>query len=135
MVVVERYALSFWRNGHEERVQWETAYYFETVLSDPLKMPIVSARSLIINQRFLCTNSLIWLTCCSSVDVDGLPGVPSHQHVLCLLWSLCATYKHFSATWSNRRRPSATFWTFPQLKFHSANKIYWHFFAQQIQTL
>ena len=50
-------------------------------------------------------------------------GVPSHQHVLCLLWSLCTTYKHFSATWSNLRRPSATFWTFPQLKFHSANKI------------
>ena len=49
MVVVERYALSFWLNGHEERVQCETAHYrdakttsclpkisFETVLSDPL---------------------------------------------------------------------------------------------------
>ena len=61
MLVVERYALSFWRNGHEERVQCETAHYrdakttsslpkisFETVLSDPLEMPIVSARSLII---------------------------------------------------------------------------------------
>ena len=47
MVVVERYALSFRRNGHEERVQCETAYYrdakttsclpkisFETVLSE-----------------------------------------------------------------------------------------------------
>ena len=50
-------------------------------------------------------------------------GVPSHQHVLCLLWSLCTTYKHFSATWSNHLRLSATFWTFPQLKLHSANKI------------
>ena len=62
MVVVERYALSFWRNGHEERVQCETAHYrdakatsclpkisFETVLSAPLEMPIVSARSLIVN--------------------------------------------------------------------------------------
>ena len=87
MVVVERYALSFWRNGHEERVQCETAHYrdakttsclpkisFETVLSDPLEMSIVSARSVIVNRRFLCTNSLIWLTCCSSVDVDGRPG-------------------------------------------------------------
>ena len=36
--------------------------------------PIVSARSLIVNRRFLSTNSLIWLTCCSSVDVDGRPG-------------------------------------------------------------
>ena len=49
MVVVERYALSFWRNGHEERVQCETVHYrdakttsclhkisFETVLSDSL---------------------------------------------------------------------------------------------------
>ena len=72
MVVVERYALSFWRNGHEERVQCETAHYrdakttsclpkisFEAVLSDLLKMPIVSARSLIVNRRFLCTKSLI----------------------------------------------------------------------------
>ena len=47
---------------------------FETVLSDPLELPVVSARSLIVNQRLLCTNSLIWLTCCSSVDVDGRPG-------------------------------------------------------------
>ena len=136
MVVVERYASSFWRNGHEERVQCETPHYrdakttsclpkisFETVLSDPLEMPIVSARTLIVNRWFLCSNSLIWLTCCSSVDVDGRPGVPSHQHVLCLPWSLCTTYKHFSVTWSNHRRPSATFWTFSQLKFHSANKI------------
>ena len=72
MVVVERYALSFWRNGHEERVQCETAHYrdakttscltkisFETVLRDLLKIPIVSARSLIVNRRFLCTNYLI----------------------------------------------------------------------------
>ena len=72
MVVVERYALSFWRNGHEERVQWKTAHYcdakttsclpkisFETVFSVPLEMPMVSARSLIVNRRFLCTNSLI----------------------------------------------------------------------------
>ena len=72
MVVVERYALSFLRNGHEERVQCETAHYrdakttsclpeisFETVLSDTLEIPIVSARSLIVNQGFLCTNSLI----------------------------------------------------------------------------
>ena len=78
MVVVERYALSFWRNDHEERVQCETAHYrhaktmiflpkisFETVLSDLLEMSIVSARSLIVNRRFLCTNSLIRLTCCS----------------------------------------------------------------------
>ena len=112
MVVVEQYAFSFWRNGHDERVQCETAHYrdakttsclpkiyFKTVLTDPLKMPIVSARSLIVNRRFLCTNSFIWLTCCSSIDVDGRPGVPSYQHVLCLLWSLCVTYKHFSATW------------------------------------
>ena len=87
MVVVERYALRFWQNGHEERVQCETAHYrdakttscltkisFQTVLSDPLEMPIVSARSLTVIRRFLCTNSLIWLTCCSSVDVDGRPG-------------------------------------------------------------
>ena len=69
MVVVERYTLSFWRNGHEERVQRETALYrdakttsflpkisFETALSDPLEMPIVSARSPIVNRRFLCTH-------------------------------------------------------------------------------
>ena len=72
MMVVERYALSFWRNGHEEHVQCETAHYldakstsclpkisFETVLSDLLEIPIVSARSLIVNRRFLCTNSLV----------------------------------------------------------------------------
>ena len=72
MVVVERYALSFWRNSHEERVQCGTAHYrdakttsflpkisFETMLSNPIEMPVVSARSLIIDQRFLCTNSLI----------------------------------------------------------------------------
>ena len=47
---------------------------FETELSDPLEMSIVSARSLIVNRRFLSTNSLIWLTCCSSVDVDGRSG-------------------------------------------------------------
>ena len=47
---------------------------FETLLSDPFDMSIVSARSLIVNRRFSCTNSLIWLTCCSSVDVDGHPG-------------------------------------------------------------
>ena len=77
MVVMEQYALSFWRNGHEERMQCEMAHYrdakttsclpkifFETVLSDPLEMSIVSARSLIVNLRFLCTNFLIWLTCC-----------------------------------------------------------------------
>ena len=52
MVVVERYVLSFWRNGHEEQVQSKTAQCrdakttsclpkisFETVLSDPLEMP------------------------------------------------------------------------------------------------
>ena len=67
-------------NGHEERVQCETAHYrdgkttsclpkisFKTVLSDPLEMPIVSVRFLIVNRRFLCTNSLIRLTYCSSV--------------------------------------------------------------------
>ena len=72
IVVVKRYALSFWRNGHEERVQCETAHYrdakttsclpkisFQTVLSDPLKMPIVSERSLIVNGRVLYTNSFI----------------------------------------------------------------------------
>ena len=32
---------------------------FETVLSGPLEMPTVSARSLIVNRRFLFTNSLI----------------------------------------------------------------------------
>ena len=69
MVVVERYALSFWRNGHKERLQWETAHYrdtkttsclpkisFETVLSDPLEMPILTAVQLsLINKirRFL----------------------------------------------------------------------------------
>ena len=81
-MVVERYALSFWRNGHEERVQCEMAHYrdakttscqpkisFETMLSDPLEMPIVSARSLIVNRGFLCINSLI-----QSVDVDGCLG-------------------------------------------------------------
>ena len=70
--IAERYALRFWRNGHEERVQCETAHYrdakttsfllkisFETVLSEPLEIPIVSAKSLIVNRRFLCTNSLI----------------------------------------------------------------------------
>ena len=64
MVVVERYALSFWRNRHEERVQCETALYcdakttsclpkmsFETVLSDLLEMPIVPARSVIVDQH------------------------------------------------------------------------------------
>ena len=71
-VVVERYTLSFWRNGHNERVQCETAHYrdakttsclpkifFETVLCDPLEIPIVSARSLIVNRRFFSTNYLI----------------------------------------------------------------------------
>ena len=87
LVVVKRYALSFWRNGHEERVQCETAPYrdakttsclpkisFETVLSDPLEMPIVSVRSLIVNRGLLFTNSLIWLTCSSSVYFDGRSG-------------------------------------------------------------
>ena len=68
MVVVERNALSFWRNGHEERVQYKTAHYhdakttsclpkisFETVLSDPLEMPIVTARSLIVNRHSQCS--------------------------------------------------------------------------------
>ena len=63
--------VSFWRNGHEERVQCEMAHYrdakntsclskisFETLLSGPLEMPIVSARSVTLNRRFLCTNSL-----------------------------------------------------------------------------
>ena len=72
MVIVKRYALSFWRNGLEERVQCETAHYrdikttsclpkisFETVLSGHLEMSIVSARSLTVNRRFLCTDSLI----------------------------------------------------------------------------
>ena len=114
MVVVERYALSFWWNGHEERVQCETAHYrdakttsclpkisFGTVLSDPLEMPIVSARSLIVNRRFLCTNSLIWLTCCSSVDVDGRPGrsksstrsLPSLKFLYYLLTFFCDMVK------------------------------------------
>ena len=73
MVVVERYALSFWRNGHDERMQCETAHYhdakttsclpkisFETVLSDPLEMPIVSARSLIVNWRFFFVSFCWW---------------------------------------------------------------------------
>ena len=85
--VVARYALSFWWNGHEERVPCETVHYrdakitsflpkisLEAVLSAPLEMPIVSARSLIVNRRFLCINSLIWLTFCLSVDVGGCPG-------------------------------------------------------------
>ena len=55
MVVVERYALRFWGNGQEERVQCETAHYrdakttscltkisYKTLLSDPLEMPSVS---------------------------------------------------------------------------------------------
>ena len=87
MVVVEWFTLSFWRNGHEERVQCETAHYrdakttsclpkisFETVLSDPLEMTIVSARSQIVNRRFFYTNSLILLTRCSSFDVGGATG-------------------------------------------------------------
>ena len=87
MVVLERYSLRFWRDSHEERVQCETAHHrdanttsylpkisFETILGDPLEMPIVSERSLIVNRWFLCTNSLIWLMCCSSVYVDGRPG-------------------------------------------------------------
>ena len=127
---------TFWWNGYEERVQSETVHYrdakttsclpkisSETVLSDALEMPIVSARSLIVNRRFMCTNSLIWLTCCSSDGVDGRPGRSKSSTCSLLLWSLCDTYKHFSATWTNYRRPSATFWTFPQLKFQSANKI------------
>ena len=78
---------TFNRSSQSSQVQCETAHYrdakttsclpkisFETVLSDPLEMPIVSARSLIVNREFLWTNSLIWLTCCSSVDVDGRPG-------------------------------------------------------------
>ena len=47
---------------------------FEIVLNDSLEMPIVSARSLNVNRRFLWTNSLNWLTCCSTVDADGRPG-------------------------------------------------------------
>ena len=77
MVVVERYALSFCRNGHEERVQCETAHYRDaktTSCLPKISFATVSARSLIVNLRFLCTNSLIWSTCCSSVDVDGRPG-------------------------------------------------------------
>ena len=74
---------SLLRNGNKERVECETAHYldakttsclpkisFETVLSDPLEMPIVTARSVIVNPRFLWTNSLIWLKCCSWVDVQ-----------------------------------------------------------------
>ena len=140
MVVVERYALSFWWNGHEERVQCATAHYrdakttsylpkisFETVLSDPLEMPIVSARSLIVNRRFFCTNSLIWLTCSSQLMLMVVWGVPSHQHVLCLFWSLCTTYNHFSATWSITEgllQHSERFrnWNFtPQTKFNGTS--------------
>ena len=69
--------------------------------------------SLIVNRRFLCTNSLIWLTCCSLVDVDGRPG-----RSMSSTWSLPSLKSLY-----HHRRPSATFWTFPQLKFHSANKI------------
>ena len=81
-ICVEFLAKWSWRTN----VQCETAHYrdakttsclpkisFETVSSDPPEMPIVSARSLIVNRRFLCTNSLMWLTCCSKVDVDVRP--------------------------------------------------------------
>ena len=44
------------------------------VLTDPLKMSIVSERFLIVNRRFLTTRSLIFLTWSSSVDIDGRPG-------------------------------------------------------------
>ena len=36
MVVVERYALSFWGNGHEERVQCETAHYHDAKINKML---------------------------------------------------------------------------------------------------
>ena len=61
----------------------------------------MSARSLIVNRRFLCTNSLIWLTCCSSVDVDGRPGfsksstrtLPSLKSLYYLLTFFCDMVK------------------------------------------
>ena len=108
-----------WCKNHELSVQ----ITFETVLSDPLEIPIVSARFLIVIRRFMCTNSLIWFSVARHLMLMVVRGVPKNQHVLCLLWSLCTTYKHFSATLSNHRRPSATFRTFPLLKFHSANRI------------
>lgn len=44
----------------------------------------------ILNRRLSSTNSnFFWR---SSAHVDGHPG---HQHVLCLLWSVCIIYEHF----------------------------------------
>ena len=48
---------------------------FKMIFADPSDIPTMSVRSLTVNRRFLCTNSLIWLTYCSSVDVDGRPGL------------------------------------------------------------
>ena len=87
MVVVARYALSFWQNGHEERVQCELVHYrdakatsclpkisFKAMLTDSLEMPIVS-RSLIVNRRILSTKSLISMTCSSLLNVFSRPGL------------------------------------------------------------
>ena len=42
-----------------------------------------------VSNCFLCTNSLIWLMCCSSVDVDGRSGLSkSSTHSLPTLKSL-----------------------------------------------
>ena len=85
MVVVERYALSFWRNGHEERVHCGKAHYcgaktksfqVQMVFQNCFHWSFwynISVRFLTVNRRFLCTNSLIWLTYSLSVDVDGHP--------------------------------------------------------------
>ena len=50
MIVVERYALSFYEFYRDAKTKsYLPKISFETVLSDPLEMPIVSARSLIVN--------------------------------------------------------------------------------------
>ena len=78
---------------------------FETVLSDPFEMPIVSARSLITIDDFCAL--ILWFDwrVARQLMLMVVQGVPSHQHVLSLLWSLCTPYKHFSATWSNPALP------------------------------
>ena len=87
MVVVEWYEYNFWWKSLEESMYCKPVHYcdakttsclpkisFKTVLTDPLEMSRVSARSLIVNRRFLSTKSLISMTCCSSVDVFSRPG-------------------------------------------------------------
>ena len=96
---------------------------FKTVLTDPLEMPIISTRSLIVNRRFLSTKSLISMTCCSSVDVFYRQGRSfSSTHSLPSL-NIYATRMLFFSIDPGHQRPSATSSTFLQQKFHSAHKI------------